>query len=80
MSTAPASHWAIRWVAPVSYTHLKTIQPRLKDNRVVLEDLTLTAEQLRAVRKIDIIACGSSYHVGMVGKYNLERLTRIRCV
>ena len=55
----------------------KTIQPRLKDNRVVLEDLTLTAEQLRAVRKIDIIACGSSYHVGMVGKYNLERLTRI---
>ncbi len=55
----------------------KTIQPRLKDNRVVLEDLTLTADQLRAVRKIDIIACGSSYHVGMVGKYNLERLTRI---
>ncbi len=55
----------------------KTIQLRLKDNRVVLEDLTLTADQLRAVRKIDIIACGSSYHVGMVGKYNLERLTRI---
>lgn len=55
----------------------KTIQPRLKADRVVLEDLTVSAEQLRAVRKIDIIACGSSYHVGMVGKYNLERLTRI---
>ena len=55
----------------------KTIQPRLKADRVVLEDLTVSADQLRAVRKIDIIACGSSYHVGMVGKYNLERLTRI---
>ena len=29
------------------------------------------------MNRIYIVACGSSYHVGMVGKYHLERLTRI---
>ena len=33
-------------------------------------------EQIRDISKIYIVACGSSYHVGMVGKYNLERMLR----
>ena len=36
----------------------------------------LPPEQIRAIGRIYIVACGSSYHVGMVGKYHLERLTR----
>ena len=55
----------------------KTVQPRIKNGRIVLEDLNIAPEEVRKIQKIDIIACGSSYHVGMVGKYNLERLTRI---
>ena len=55
----------------------KTISPRIRDGQIVLEGLSLTPEKLREIRKIAIIACGSSYHVGMVGKYNLERLLRI---
>jgi glucosamine--fructose-6-phosphate aminotransferase (isomerizing) len=43
---------------------------------VVLSDLTMTPEQIRSIGKIYIVACGSSYHVGMVGKYNLERMLR----
>ena len=54
----------------------KTVHPRLKDRRVVFEELKLTPEQIRDLRRIVIVACGSSYHVGMVGKYNLERLLR----
>ena len=52
----------------------RTISPRIRDGHIVLDDLTLDANK---IRKIDMIACGSSYHVCMVGKYNLEKLTRI---
>ncbi|MCF2595963.1 glutamine--fructose-6-phosphate transaminase (isomerizing) [Pseudoflavonifractor phocaeensis] len=54
----------------------RAIFPRIKDGEVYFEDFGLTKEYIRAIRKIYIVACGSSYHVGMVGKYNLERLTR----
>ncbi len=49
---------------------------RIQNGRVVFSDLTMTPEQIRAIGKIYIVACGSSYHVGMVGKYNLERMLR----
>ena len=40
------------------------------------EELSLSDEYIASLSKIFIIACGSSYHVGVVGKYNLERLMR----
>ena len=55
----------------------RTIHPRLRNGRIAFDDLKLTPEQLRAVDRISIVACGSSYHVGVIGKYNLEKLTRI---
>ena len=55
----------------------KTAFPRISGGRIVFEDLKLTEDYIRAMHKIHIIACGSSFHVGMVGKYNLERLLRI---
>ena len=51
-----------------------TISPRIQEGRVVLENLNITAQQLREMDKLYIIACGSSYHVGMAAKYTLERL------
>ena len=54
----------------------KTVSPRIRDGRVVLDTFSLTAEQVRDISRIFIIACGSSYHVGMVSKYNWERLLR----
>ena len=50
---------------------------RLQGGRVILQDLTMTPEEIRNIGRIIIIACGSSYHVGMVGKYNLERMLRL---
>lgn len=55
----------------------RTLHPRLHEGSIVLEGLHLTDETLRTIDRILILACGSSYHVGMVGKYNLEKLTRI---
>ncbi|MBQ3180660.1 MAG: glutamine--fructose-6-phosphate transaminase (isomerizing) [Firmicutes bacterium] len=55
----------------------KTISPRLQDGEIVLDDFHITRERLEDFRKIYIVACGSSYHVGAVGKYVLEQTTRI---
>lgn len=54
----------------------KTVFPRIRDGRVVLDDLQIDREYLQDMDKIYIIACGSSYHVGMVAKYNFEKLLR----
>ena len=54
----------------------KTVSPRIRDGKVVLDDVKLTADYVRNISRIFIIACGSSYHVGMVSKYNWERLLR----
>ncbi len=54
-----------------------TIAPRIRNGRVVLDDITLTAEQLKSFTKICIVACGTAYHVGVVAKYAFEELLRI---
>lgn len=54
-----------------------TISPRIKDGRIVLDDISLTAEDIKNINKIYIVACGSAYHVGVVGKYVIEKLCRI---
>ena len=54
----------------------KTVSPRIKDGRVCFEELSLSEEYIKGLKKIFIVACGSSYHVGVVAKYNLERLLR----
>lgn len=54
-----------------------TISPRLRGGKVVLDDVTITKEELEDLDRLYVIACGSSYHVGMAAKYILERLLRI---
>ncbi len=54
-----------------------TIEPRIKDGRIVLEELGLTDEELRDVNKIVITACGSASYAGQVGRYVIEELCRI---
>lgn len=54
-----------------------TISPRIKGRDIVLEELGLTDEEIKGLRKISIIACGSAYHTGVTGKYVLEQLARI---
>ena len=54
-----------------------TLKPRMKEGRVTLDDLRLTEEYLRGIRRIYIVACGSAYYVGCIGKYILEKTCRI---
>ena len=56
-----------------------TIAGRLQheEGDIYLEDLGLSQEQLADLDKIFIIACGTSWHAGLVGKFYIEKLARI---
>ena len=54
-----------------------TISPRIQGGKVVLDDLNLSPDYLRGIRRIYIVACGSAYYVGCLGKYILEKTCRI---
>ncbi len=70
-------HFMIKEIMEQPDALRKCLFPRIKNHKVVLEDLTLDEEYIRSLHKIDIVACGSSYHVGMVSKYFLESLLRV---
>jgi len=53
-----------------------TVSPRLENGKIFL-DTNIDDDFLRSVSKIHIIACGSAYHTGMVGKYVIENLAKI---
>ncbi|MBR6903216.1 MAG: glutamine--fructose-6-phosphate transaminase (isomerizing) [Clostridia bacterium] len=54
-----------------------TIAPRIKDGKVVFDELDITADKLKSINKILITACGSAYYAGCAGKYALEKLCNI---
>ena len=54
-----------------------TFSPRLKDGKIVIEELNMSPEEIREVGKIMIVACGSAYHTGVTAKYVFEGLARI---
>lgn len=54
-----------------------TIAPRIKEGKIKLDGVDLSLEMLEKVQRINIIACGSAYHVGVVGKYVIEEICRI---
>ena len=45
--------------------------------RVVLDELEMDAKLLRAIDKVFVVACGTSYHAAMMAKYAIERWTRL---
>ncbi len=47
------------------------------DNKIKLEDFKLSKEQIKNISRIQIIACGTSLHAGLVGKYILEKYAKI---
>ena len=54
-----------------------TLSPRLKNGEVVLDGIDLSAEYLKDVRKIYLVACGSACYVSVLAKYILEKTCRI---
>lgn len=57
----------------------ETLAGRLADDnsRVILDEIKLTPEEVKNINKVVIVACGTAYHAGMVGKYAIEDLARL---
>src|ERR671914_3011673 len=55
----------------------ETIGDRVRHGRLVLEGLGLSETELQNLRRIVILACGTAYHAGVVGRYVIEEWARI---
>lgn len=54
-----------------------TLRPRIRENDIVIDELNMSAEDIKKLKKIFIVACGSAYHTGTTGKYVIENLAKI---
>ena len=71
------AHFMLKEIMEQPEAVRKTISPRLSNGEIVLEELGDAKELMTNISRIYLVACGSSYHVGMVGKYALEKLLKI---
>lgn len=55
----------------------QTVEPRIRDGRISLDDFDMTEEELRSIKRIVITACGSAYYAGCVGSDVIEALCRV---
>ena len=70
-------HFMLKEMYEQPKTVTDTISPRIKDNDIVIDELKMTDEELKGIKRIHIVACGSAYHAGVTGKYVIESLARI---
>lgn len=71
------AHFMLKEIMEQPEAVQKTVSPRIRDGEIVFDELAALPELIEGVSRIYIVACGSSYHVGMVGKYALEKLLRL---
>ncbi len=55
----------------------ETIGDRVRHGHLVLEGLGMTEDELKGLRRIVIVACGTAYHAGVVGRYAIEEWARV---
>ncbi|CAI6083373.1 glutamine--fructose-6-phosphate transaminase (isomerizing) [Cohnella sp. JJ-181] len=72
-------HFMLKEIYEQPRAYRDTMRGRVSEDgrSVVLPELSITAEQLRAVSRVHIVACGTAMHAGMVGKTVIEQLARI---
>lgn len=70
-------HFMLKEMYEQPRTVTDTLGPRIQDRDIAIEELGMSDEEIRAVSKIFIVACGSAYHAGMTGKYVIEGIARI---
>lgn len=70
-------HFMLKEIYEQPKTVRDTITPRVVDGKIVIEELGMTDEEIRALKKIHIVACGSAYHTGVTSKYVFEGMARI---
>ncbi len=70
-------HFMLKEMYEQPATVADTVSPRIKEGDVVIEELGLRDEELTGISRLHIVACGSAYHAGVIGKYVIEALAGI---
>ena len=72
-------HFMLKEICEQSETVRSTLRGRLlvAEGTARLDGLNLTAEDCREIQRVAIVACGTSWHAGLVGRHILEELVRI---
>ncbi len=70
-------HFMLKEMYEQPQTVRDTLNPRIKEYNVDIEELGMTDEEIRSIQKIHIVACGSAYHAGFTAKYVFEGMARI---
>lgn len=72
-------HFMLKEIFEQNQTILDTFRGNLEPEkgRIILEDVKISKENVNKLKKINIIACGTSYHAGLVGKLLFENLAKI---
>lgn len=70
-------HFMLKEIYEQPSAFAKTISPRIRDGRIVLDDLSLSGDYIKKLKRVYVVACGSAYYVGCVGKYVMEQLCRV---
>lgn len=60
---------------PIAFEN--TVRPRIKDGEIYLEHIPVDKKFMEGINKINIVACGTAYHAGCIGKYLIEKMCRI---
>lgn len=70
-------HFMIKEMCEEPQAIKATLSPRIKDGRITLDNISLTKDDVKNLDKINIVACGTAYHAGVVARYVIEKLARI---
>ncbi|MFG6383314.1 MAG: glutamine--fructose-6-phosphate transaminase (isomerizing) [Lachnospiraceae bacterium] len=70
-------HFMLKEMYEQPQTVRDTLNPRIKEGSIVIEELGMSDEEIQKISKIHIVACGSAYHVGVTAKYVFEGMARI---
>lgn len=71
------AHYMLKEIHEQPTALQKTFAPRYSGKPGDYAWLPLTAGEVKNLRKISIVACGTAYHAGVIGKYAIEKLARL---
>ena len=70
-------HFMLKEMYEQPKTVRDTLSPRIRKDHVVIDDLGMSDEDIKNIRRLHIVACGSAYHTGVTARYVYEGMARI---
>lgn len=72
-------HFMLKEIFEQSVILANILDERCKHSKVHFEELKIKEKDLKAIKRVAIVACGTAYHAGLTGKYMLEEVAKLPC-